>query len=203
MTRRLPACALTPFVRNLAFPEAPRWHDGALWCSDIADWKVLRITPEGQTHGVAEGLVFPNGSVVTLDGRTLIVAETYAGRLSAFRIDGAGALHGKRVWAMPEGGWPDGICLDAEGAVWLASPPTRQVMRVREGGEVTHRVAVDMPAVACMLGGGDRRTLFVLSTALFDEAAGPRRFSTLEQLRERRPGRIDTLRVDSPGAGWP
>ena len=161
------------------------------------------VQADGTARVVADGLLFPNGSVVTPDGGTLIVAETFAGRLSAFDIADDGALHRRRVWAKPEGAAPDGICLDADGAVWLASPPTREAVRVREGGDITHRVAVDGDAVACMLGGVDRRTLFILSTHLFSAEGDQRRFTPLARLRELRPGRIDTLRVDVPGAGWP
>ncbi len=162
------------------------------------------VSPDGSARAVADQLLFPNGCVITPDGRTLIIAETFAGRLTAFNIADDGALHGRRVWAMPEGGGrPDGICLDADGAIWLASPPTREVLRVREGGEVTHRVAVNGDAVACMLDGADRRTLFILSTQLFDRIEGRRQFNDFRRLRELRAGRIDTLRVDHPGAGWP
>jgi sugar lactone lactonase YvrE len=296
MARHIASAALTPLVQGLAFPEGPRWHDGALWCADIADGRVLRIgsdgavdvvvdgipgvsglgwlpdgrmlavageqrallrqassgwqlhadlaplvpadcndmvvdaqgrawvgnwgfdfladarpattvivrvDPDGRAQAVADGMFFPNGSVVTPDGRTLIVAETYRGQLTAFDIADDGTLSPRRAWAALAEAKPDGICLDAEGAIWLASPPTRQVLRVREGGEITHRVDVPGDAVACMLGGTDRRTLFTLSVPLFAAAGSAHRFNDKATLRAVRGGRIDRMQVDVPGAGWP
>ncbi len=114
---------------------------------------LLLVQPDGHTSVVADDLLFPNGAVITPDGRTLIVAETYAARLTAFDIAGDGSLSGRRIWAALGNAAPDGICLDAEGAIWLASPTSREVLRVREGGEVTQRCATPGQAVACTLGG--------------------------------------------------
>lgn len=278
---------LTPFLDRLAFPEAPRWHDGALWFSDfhtqrvqrvdmkgrcetvasvpgqpsglgwlpdgrmlvvsMTDRRLLRlegnvlvevadlsklapfhcndmvvdakgrayignfgfdfagrqaprstglilVLPDGQARVVAQDLHFPNGAVITPDGRTLIIGETYASRLTAFDIADDGSLNGRRVWATLDKATPDGICLDADGAVWLASPISREVIRVREGGEVTHRITTPGQAVACMLGGPDRRTLFVLTGKVM---------VTPEQSRESLTGMIYTLPVTVPGAGLP
>ena len=139
---------------------------------------------------------FPNGTVLTPDGRTLIVGESYGQRLTAFDVESDGSLRKRRVWAQLEGKGvgPDGICLDAEGAVWLASPVSREVIRVREGGEVTHRIPTPEQAVACMLGGEDRRTLYVLTGRVM---------VTPEQSRAALTGRISTVRVEIPGAGLP
>ena len=128
---------------------------------------LILVTPEGRTCVVAEGLAFPNGSAITPDGRTLIVGETFAGRLTAFTIGSDGSRSDRRDWAKLDGAIPDGVCLDAEGALWVASPRSRKVLRVREGGEVTHRIRTENQAVACMLGGPDRRTLFILSSKSF------------------------------------
>jgi sugar lactone lactonase YvrE len=244
---------LQPFVTGLAFPEAPRWHAGALWFSDFYLQRVCRATPEGsartvveledqpsglgwlpdgrllvvamhrrqllrleagglQVHAdlshlvdgpcndmlvdargrayvgnfgfdlhakapfaptvlllvdpegsarvVAADLHFPNGMVLTPDGRTLIVAESYGKRLTAFDVDADGGLRNRRVWAQfgEKGVAPDGICLDAEGAVWMASPVSREVLRVHEGGAITCRIPTGQQATACAIGDG---TLYV------------------------------------------
>lgn len=156
---------------------------------------LILVEPDGRARVVADGLHFPNGAVITPEGRTLIIAESYVGRLTAFDIAADGTLANRRVWArLPERVAPDGICLDAEGAVWLASPVTREVLRVREGGSVTDRVATPGQAVACMLGGEDRRTLFVLAGKVM---------LTLEQSLALRTGTIHRMPVAVPGAGRP
>ena len=154
---------------------------------------LILVTPDGNARTVAEDLLFPNGSVITPDGSTLIVAESFGARLTAFDIEPNGDLSNRHVWAPPSGFIPDGCCLDAEGAVWVASPPTREVMRVLEGGEITDRVSVDQFAIACMLGGEGGRTLFVLTAPSLDR----------EQSLELRGGRVETLEVGIPGAGLP
>ena len=119
---------------------------------------IALVAPDGTARQVADGLAFPNGMVVTPDNSTLIVAESYEGRLTAFDIGGDGELSGRRVWAdLGEGG--DGICMDAEGAVW--SPKFQSCVRVREGGEVLDTIELDRFCFACMLGGEDGRTLFL------------------------------------------
>ncbi|MBX3659352.1 MAG: SMP-30/gluconolactonase/LRE family protein [Ramlibacter sp.] len=277
---------LTPFISGLAFPESPRWRDGALWFSDFYARRVCRATldgqvqtvaevpgqpsglgwdaagrllvvsmldrrllrldadglrevadlsalapapcndmvvdgqgrayignfgfdltarapfaatvlvcvwPDGRARAVAQDMHFPNGAVVTPDGRTLIVAESYGQRLTAFDIAPDGTLQGRRVWAALQGKGvgPDGICLDAEGAIWMASPVSRELLRVREGGEVTHRIPTPDQALACALGGPDGRTLFV---------ATGRVMVTPGQSLQARSGMLYTLRVDVPGA---
>jgi sugar lactone lactonase YvrE len=119
---------------------------------------IAAVTPDGEARQVADGLAFPNGMVVTQDGSTLIIAESYEGRLTAFDIADDGGLSNRRVWAdLGEGG--DGICMDAEGAVW--SPKFQACVRVAEGGEVLDEIELDQFCFACMLGGDDRTTLFM------------------------------------------
>ena len=149
---------------------------------------LILVEPGGRARVVAEDLVFPNGMVITADGRTLIVAETFASRLTAFDIAGDGSLSKRRDWASLAGPMPDGICLDGENAVWLASPFSQELLRVREGGEILQRVATEQLPVACALGGSDGRTLFVLTTLHFEP----------EKTAER-TGRIETARVSVPG----
>ena len=156
--------------------------------------KLVRADPDGATAAVADDLEFPNGMVIIPDGATLIAAETYGHRLTAWDRAPDGSLANRRVWAEVGPHYPDGICLDAEGAVWVADPVGHEVVRVAEGGEVTARVptGADRGAYACMLGGDDRRTLFVCTnTGSGPAAAG------------RRDGRIEHVPVEVPGAGWP
>lgn len=154
---------------------------------------LVRVDPDGRATVAATELRFPNGSVITPDGRTLIVGESFGGCLTAFTIAPDGALSGRREWAKLEGAVPDGICLDAENAVWVASPVSNEVLRVREGGAVAERIPVGRAAIACMLGGPDRRTLFVLSADSFRAA----------EAVAKRSASVQIVRVDVPGAGLP
>jgi sugar lactone lactonase YvrE len=139
-------------------------------------------------------LQFPNGSVITTDGKTLIVAETWGRVLTAFDIREDGSLTGRRVWADTSPHWPDGICLDADNAVWIASPVTRQAVRFAEGGEVLQAIDVEHQAFACALGGLDRRILFIIT-------AGS---SVPEEVMAGKPtSRVEYVRVEVPGAGLP
>jgi sugar lactone lactonase YvrE len=156
--------------------------------------KLARVDPDGTVSVAADELVFPNGSMITPDGKTLIVGETFASRMTAFDIAADGSLANRRVWAaLPERAVPDGACLDAEGAIWVASPTTNDVIRLKEGGEVLERIVADQGVFACMLGGEDRRTLYVLTASGSDP----------EDCAARRQGRIETAQVDAPGAGLP
>jgi sugar lactone lactonase YvrE len=157
---------------------------------------IALITPDGSVRQVAGDLAFPNGMVVTADNATLIVAESFGGRLTAFDIADDGGLSNRRVWADLGDGAPDGICIDAEGAVWYADVPHRHAVRVRDGGEIVDTVSLDRGCFACMLGGPDRRTLFLLAA----EWAGT---EDVEEQLARRTGRIYLADVDIPGAGWP
>ncbi len=118
---------------------------------------VAIVAPDGSARAVADGIAFPNGMVVTPDDSTLILAESYAHRLTAFDIAPDGGLSNRRVWADLGDGVPDGLCLDADGAVWYADVPDRRCVRVLEGGEVRQTVQLDRGCFACMLGGADGR----------------------------------------------
>jgi sugar lactone lactonase YvrE len=152
------------------------------------------VQPDGAVSVVANDLVFPNGMVITPDDRTLIVAETWGVRLTAFDIRPDGSLENRRLWAqLPDGVFPDGICLDAEGAVWVASPTANGCFRVLEGGQVTERIDTGRGAFACMLGGSDRRTLYICTADSSDH----------DPLRRNRTARIEAVPLQTPGAGLP
>jgi sugar lactone lactonase YvrE len=155
--------------------------------------EIILVEADGRARLVADQLSFPNGTVITPDGTTLIVGESFAARLTAFDIAPDGALTNRRVWAQCENGTPDGICLDAEGAIWYASPVSSECVRVAAGGRVLDRVPVANQAFACMLGGPDRRTLFI-ATAVDSHPA---------RCRDPRTGAIEITTVDVPGAGLP
>jgi sugar lactone lactonase YvrE len=157
------------------------------------------ITPDGHMRQVAGDIAFPNGMVITPDNRTLIISESFARRLTAFDIDPDGGLSNRRVFADDVA--PDGITIDAEGAIWVQT--AFSVSRVAEGGQVLQRVELeeDRAAFALMLGGPDRRTLFIL-TAEWRLADGP--IVNLDRLANGpRTGEILTLPVEVPGAGRP
>jgi sugar lactone lactonase YvrE len=127
---------------------------------------LARVAPDGRVSVAADNLFFPNGIALTDDGRTLIVAESMACRLTAFSVNPDGTLSDRRVWAvLGEGRAPDGICLDAEGAAWVAVPQQKAFVRVREGGDMLETIAVPDHALACVLGGEDRRTLYMTTSA--------------------------------------
>ncbi len=152
------------------------------------------VTADGAARQVADGVWFPNGMAITPDGATLIVAESYRSRLTAFDIDPDGGLSNRRVWADLGPGVPDGICLDAEGAVWYADVPNRNCVRVRKGGEVMQTVAADRGCFSCALGGDDGRTLFIVAT----EWRGP------EHMFQGEPtGQVLAVDVAVPHAGHP
>jgi sugar lactone lactonase YvrE len=121
---------------------------------------VFCVRPDGRVREVADGLKWPNGMALVDDGQSLVVADSHAKQLLAFRVAPDGALSDRRVWADLEHA-PDGVCADADGAIWVASVPGRYCVRVREGGQVLTKVAVDRGCFACMLGGEDARTLFI------------------------------------------
>jgi sugar lactone lactonase YvrE len=163
--------------------------------SGQAPGKIALVTPDGQARAVADGIAFPNGMVVTPDNNTLIIAESFASRLTAFDIAVDGTLSHRRVWA--DGVGPDGICLDAEGCIWASSGVmTNDCARIREGGEVLDAIELDRPCFAAMLGGPDRRTLFML-TAEWRGTEG------MEAVIRERTGRILVVDAPAPGVGWP
>ena len=151
------------------------------------------VEPDGAARVAARELAFPNGSMILPDGETLVVGETFAGRLTAFTIASDGGLGDRRVWAELPGKTPDGVCLDAENAIWVTSPMTGEVLRVREGGEVAATLRPERAPFACMLGGPEGRTLFLCTARSFDPG----------ETRVQRAGRIEVLEVDVPGAGRP
>ena len=154
---------------------------------------LLRVDPDGSVHRAAEGVVFPNGMALATDGRTLWLAETHAQHITAFDVDEAGALSNRRVFAQLHGVYPDGLCLDAEGAIWVADARGHAVLRVREGRGIVRTVSTgERHAYACMLGGHDGCTLFICTAP----GVGPRHAST-------RQGRVEFTQVDVPHAGWP
>jgi sugar lactone lactonase YvrE len=131
---------------------------------DFAPGIVAVVTPDGSARQVGDGLAFPNGMAITPDGSTLIVAESYAAQLTAFDIEPDGSLSNRRAWAeLGEGAAPDGICLDAEGAVWYGDVPNRHCRRVRKGGALLETIELDRGCFACALGGDDGRTLFMVA----------------------------------------
>jgi sugar lactone lactonase YvrE len=154
---------------------------------------VVLVQPDGTATSAAEELGFPNGMVVTPDNETLIVGESLGGRLVAFRIADDGSLHDRREFAQLEGAVPDGICLDAEGAVWIACPLSNRCLRVGDGGKVLDEVTIGRGTFACTLGGEGRSTLFVCTADAHDPAAAKAAVS----------GRIEAVQVDVPGAGFP
>jgi sugar lactone lactonase YvrE len=154
---------------------------------------LVAISREGDIIQVVPDMEFPNGTVITPDGRTLIVGETLSCRLSAFDIAADGTLSNRRVWAQLEYVYTDGMCLDAEGQIWLANAIAPNCLRVREGGEITAMVETSQISFACMLGGEDRRALYIMTAPTSD------RF----KIADRRDGRIEVVEVAVPGAGLP
>jgi sugar lactone lactonase YvrE len=173
------------YVNNIGFDFAG---------GEFAPGTVALLTPEGPARQVADGVAFPNGMAVTPDNSTLVMAESYASRLTAFDIAADGTLSGKRVWADLGDGFPDGICLDAEGAVWYADVPNKRCVRVREGGEVMQTIELDRGCFACMLGGIEGTTLFMVA----QEWSG-----TESTAGGQRTGQLLTAPAPAPGAGWP
>lgn len=166
------------YVGNFGF----NYMEGA----PFAPTKLLLAYPDGKIKVVAENMAFPNGTVITPDDKTLIIAETFAAKLTAFDILGDGSLTDRRLWANLKSLAPDGMCLDTQGGIWVAAPGRGRVVRVLEGGQITHIVKVENDAYACMLGGTDRKTLFVATSK-----------------HTRDAGRIEFVEVDIPGAGLP
>jgi sugar lactone lactonase YvrE len=152
------------------------------------------ITPDRNARQVADGIAFGNGMAITADGSTLIVAESYGRCLTAFTIGADGSLSDRRTWAALGEGTPDGICVDAEGALWYADVPHQRCVRVREGGEVLETIPHDRGCFACMLGGDAGTTLFIVARTW--EGVGSTRDGA-------RTGQLLTVEVDVPHAGRP
>ena len=161
--------------------------------AEFAEASLLAVAPDGRATVAASPLRFPNGAVITPDGGTLVVAETFGRRLTAFDIGDDGALSNRRVWA-ELGVPPDGICLDTEGCIWVAVPRPGGFLRVAEGGDVRARVDLEgWGGYACMLGGEEGRTLFLLEALTADP----------DEMSGRGNGRIRTMEVDAPRSGLP
>jgi sugar lactone lactonase YvrE len=153
---------------------------------------LVRVDADGSARSAADDLLFPNGTAITPDG-TLIVAETFAHRLTAFRMTDDGGLADRRTFAQFDDVYPDGICLDEEGAIWVADPWGKRLLRVFDGERMTRSIDLaPRGAYACMLGDDDRRTLYVCTNS----GSGP-------DIATKADGRIETMRVDVPGAGLP
>jgi len=155
---------------------------------------LICVEPDGEVRVAATGVWFPNGAVITPDNRTLLLAETFAGRITAFDIQPGGALTNRRIWADLKGVFSDGTCLDAEGGLWVTCPEGHRIIRVMEGGRITHDIPLPgRDSYACMLGGADRRNLYICTAQ--------------DHLPDRtvvaRQGRIEMIRVEIPGAGRP
>jgi sugar lactone lactonase YvrE len=161
---------------------------------EFAPGTIALLKPDGAARQVADGIAFPNGMAVTPDNETLIIAESYGGRLTAFDILPDGSLANRRVWADLGDGVPDGICLDADGAVWYGDVPNQRCVRVLAGGEVLQTIHLDRGCFACMLGGADRRTLFMIATEWHGTAG---------MADGSRTGQVLAARAPAPGAGWP
>jgi sugar lactone lactonase YvrE len=161
---------------------------------EFAPGILAMVTPDGSARQVADDIAFPNGMVVTPDDSTLIVAETYGSRLTAFDIGADGGLSNRRVWAELGNGAPDGICLDADNAVWYGDVPGKCCVRVREGGEVLQTVRLDRGCFACALGGPAGRTLFMVAT----EWRG-----TSNMGEGERTGQVLTIEAPAPSAVTP
>ena len=168
-------------------------YDGTVKASEIRSTSLVRVDPDGTSVEAADDLAFPNGTVITDDGATLIIAESMGRQLSAFERRDDGTLTNRRVWASFEGVAPDGICLCADGTVWVANAMGSECVRVAEGGEILERVTTSQGCFACMLGGEDRLTLYLVTAASSDAA----------KARAERNGALEQVRTSVPGAGRP
>ena len=156
---------------------------------------IALVTPDGSVRQVADDIAFPNGMAITADNETLILADSFGRCLTAFRIAADGSLVDRRVWAALEG-YPDGICIDSENMVWYADVPNRCCIRVREGGEILQTVNFDRGSFACMLGGSDHRTLFVVANEW-------RGMENIAAVAQEKTGRIFSVDAPAMHAGWP
>ncbi|HEX5507624.1 MAG TPA: SMP-30/gluconolactonase/LRE family protein [Pseudolabrys sp.] len=184
---------LSPFA---SFGKAGGWNEIVIDAAGriyVNGPQLLLVRPDGSVEVQAEGFAFPNGMAISGDGRTLVCAESHGRRLTAFAVGQDGRLSDRRIWATLPGP-PDGICFDAEGAIWYADVPNACCRRVREGGELLQEIKLDRGAFACMLGGGDRRTLFITAARWFGMDRIPDIAGT---------GQVQAIDVAVSGAGWP
>jgi sugar lactone lactonase YvrE len=168
-------------------------YEGRTAASDIGPASLVRVDPDGSSCEAAADLAFPNGTVISEDGATLIIAESMGGRLTAFDRAADGALSNRREWAALTGVAPDGICLCADGSVWVSNAGGHECVRVAEGGEVLERVVTSMNCYACMLGDEDRRTLYLVTAVDSHDT----------KAKADRNGAIERVRTGVPGAGLP
>jgi sugar lactone lactonase YvrE len=204
-------------LTGLAMGESPRWHENRLWFSDWGAQEIIAVDHRGRsevalrtsfglpfalvgTDGlvrqVADGIAFPNGMAVTPDTSTLIIAESHGKRLTAFDIGTDGSLATRRVWADLGDGVPDGICLDADNAIWYGDVPNKRCVRVREGGHVLQTINLDCGCFACMLGGASKSTLFLIATEW-------RGMEKITEVAQARTGQVLVTDASAPGVGWP
>jgi sugar lactone lactonase YvrE len=168
-------------------------YEGKVDAGVVGPASLIRVDPDGTSSEAAAELAFPNGTVITEDDATLVVAESAGGRLTAFDRAADGSLSNRRVWAALPGVLPDGICLCADGTIWVANAGSPECVRVAEGGEILERVRTARTCFACMLGDDDRRTLYLVTA---DE-------SHAAKARAARHGSIEKVRTGVPGAGLP
>jgi sugar lactone lactonase YvrE len=157
---------------------------------------IALVTSDCSIRQVADGIAFPNGMAVTPDNNTLIIAESHGKRLTAFEIDVDGTLSKRRIWADLGDGVPDGICLDAASAIWYTDVPNKRCVRVREGGEVLQTINLDRGCFACMLGGVDNQTLFLVTTEW-------RGMDKIPEVARARTGQVLSFNAPAPRIGWP
>jgi sugar lactone lactonase YvrE len=155
--------------------------------------ELILVNPDGSARVAADGFDFPNGTVISPDGKILVVGESMGHRLTAFNIQADGSLTNRRPFADLGEAVPDGIALDAEGAIWVASPMSKELLHVRDGGAVAERLKFDTMPIACALGGPDRRTLFMLTSDSIDP----------DECRAKKTSKIWFKEVAVAGAGWP
>ena len=168
-------------------------YDGKVDASAVGPASLVRVDPDGSSCEAAADIAFPNGTVITQDGRTLIIAESAAAKLTAFDRAEDGTLGNRREWAALGSVAPDGICLCEDGTVWVSNAYAPECVRVAEGGEVLQRVVTSMNCYACMLGDDDRRTLYMITAPV----------SHASVARAERKGAIEKVRTDVPGSGLP
>jgi sugar lactone lactonase YvrE len=155
---------------------------------------IALLAADGSKREVADGIAFPNGMAITADNSTLIVAESYGKRLTAFDIEDDGTLSRRRSWADLGDGVPDGICIDSEGAVWYADVPNHRCCRVGEGGHLLERIDLELGCFSCALGGADGRTLYMVVKEWRGSAGTD---------PKERNGKVLATRAPAPSAGWP
>jgi sugar lactone lactonase YvrE len=180
------------YAGNFGF-DLDALYAGTLDGSEIKPTSLIRVDPDGTTHQAAADIAFPNGTVITEDGETLVIAESLGGRLTAFDRQADGSLTNRRVWASLPGVAPDGICLCEDDTIWVSNALAPECVRVAEGGDVLERVTTSLNCFACMLGDDDRRTLYMI-TAVESHGA---------KARSERNGSIEKVRTTVPGAGLP